>query len=150
MKQQITHAQGFNFEIKTNNGFNCTGNAIATLPNNEYIVCGSSIVDGYKDIYVCKVNNAGDTLFTRSIGGSADDEGYCIKPTVDSGYIIAGYTKSFGSGNADFFLVKLLANGTIDWTRTSGGTLADGSYSVMQTTDNGYLVVGFKQCRCRW
>ncbi|MBK8847011.1 MAG: hypothetical protein IPO27_10865 [Bacteroidetes bacterium] len=56
-----------------------------------------------------------------------------INATADRGFIIAGYTKSNGNGFADFFLVRLDADGAILWTRTNGGSLSEGSYSVLQT-----------------
>ena len=117
-----------------NNGFNCTGNSVAALADGKFAACGSSIVDNaFKDVFVCKFDINGDTIFTKTIGGEYDDEGYCINATADGGFIIAGYTKSYGNGFADFFLVRLDADGAILWTRTNGGSLSEGSYSVLQT-----------------
>ncbi|MBK8847019.1 MAG: hypothetical protein IPO27_10905 [Bacteroidetes bacterium] len=60
-----------------NNGFNCTGNSEVALADGKFAACGSSIVDNaFKDVYVCKFDINGDTLFTKTIGGEYDDEGY--------------------------------------------------------------------------
>ncbi len=47
-----------------------------------------------------------DTLWTRTYGGSSIDEAYSVQQTADGGYIVAGWTTSFGAGDADFYLVK--------------------------------------------
>lgn len=85
----------------------------------------------------------GDILWTQTYGGSGDDYGQSVQQTTDGGYIIAGYTDSFGAGNVDFYLVKTDANGDALWTQTYGGDGWDFSYSVQQTTDDGYIIGGY-------
>ncbi|KPJ58506.1 MAG: hypothetical protein AMJ46_14090, partial [Latescibacteria bacterium DG_63] len=84
----------------------------------------------------------GDTLWTRTYGGSDNDYGYSVHETSDGGYIIAGTTKSFGAGNYDVYLLKTDASGDAVWTRTYGGGDLDYGYSAIQTADGGYAVVG--------
>ncbi len=86
-----------------------------------------------------------DTLWTKTYGGGATEEAYCIQQTSDGGYIIAGYTFSFGAGGNDFYLVRTDPNGDTLWTRTYGGSLNDQAYSVQQTPDDGFIVVGFTE-----
>jgi hypothetical protein len=84
-----------------------------------------------------------DTLWTRTYGGGSYDEAYSVQQTADGGYIVAGYTESFGAGWEDFYLVKTNSSGEPLWTRTYGGSGGDCAYSVQQTTDGGYVVAGF-------
>ena len=81
-------------------------------------------------------------LWQNTYGGSNDDEGYDVKQTSDGGFIIAGHTKSFGAGGMDVFLIKTDSLGNQEWTRTFGGPQDDEGYSVVQTSDGGYLVAG--------
>jgi len=85
-----------------------------------------------------------DTLWTRTYGGSSDEEAYSVQQTADGGYIVAGATQSYGAGNLDFYIVKTDASGDTQWTRTQGGSSChDIAYSVQQTTDGGYVAAGW-------
>lgn len=75
-------------------------------------------------------------------GGSSDDFASLIVYTDDGGFLIAGTTYSFGVGSADFWLIKLYENGTVEWNTTYGGAEADTATSVVQTNDNGYALAG--------
>ena len=81
--------------------------------------------------------------FCKAIGGESGDEGYSIIQTSDGGYAIAGYTKSFGAGEADVYVVKLDANGNLLWTKTIGGKEDEKGYSIIQTSDGGYAIAGY-------
>lgn len=96
-----------------------------------------------EDIILIKTNPAGDTLFTKYIGGDGWDYAYSIKQTSDSGYIIAGSTTSFGAGNYDMSLIKTDRNGNVIWTRTYGGVESDGGGHFEKTADGGFILSGF-------
>jgi len=80
--------------------------------------------------------------FARTYGGTSGDRASSVQRTSDGGYIVAGYTYSFGAGGDDIFLIKTDANGNIIWAKTYGGTSYDYAYSVQQTSDGGYIVAG--------
>jgi len=86
-----------------------------------------------------------DTLWTRTYGGSFNDQAYSVRQTTDGGYIVAGYTESFGVGYGNFYLVKTNSQGNTLWMRTYGGSDREGASSVQQTTDGGYIVVGYTE-----
>jgi hypothetical protein len=80
--------------------------------------------------------------FERWYGGADVDIGMSVAQTTDGGYIIAGYTESFGAGNYDVYLLKTNALGDTTWARTYGGSDDDYGYSVAQTADGGYIIAG--------
>jgi len=95
---------------------------------------------GWSDVYLIKTNSTGDTLWTRTYGGSSWDEGYSVQQTTDGGYILAGWTSSFGAGGWDAYLIKTDSLGDTLWSRTYGGSYEDRGTQVQQTTDGGYIV----------
>ena len=111
---------------------------------------GGYIVTGYTNrspngiqAYLIKTDSFGDTLWTRNYGGSGWEMGISVCQTSDGGYIIGGYTSSYGAGNDDFYLIKTDAQGDTIWTRTFGGSALDYGYSVRQTIDKGYILTGY-------
>jgi len=123
------------------------GESVAQTSDGGYIVAGytDSFGAGGSDFYLVKTDVAGDTIWTRTYGGSSGDYGWSVEQTSDGGYIVAGYTNSFGAGLADVYLVKTDAVGDTIWTRTYGGSDYDEGYSVAQTSDGGYIVAGYTE-----
>ena len=120
------------------------GYSVEQTTDGGYIVAGwtSSYGAGASDVYLIKTNFNGDTLWTRTFGGADVERAFSVQQTIDGGYIAAGYTKSYGAGSYDLYLVKTNANGDSLWTSTFGGSDIDRAYSVRQTTDGGYIVAG--------
>jgi hypothetical protein len=121
------------------------GESAQQTTDGGYMVAGytSSFGAGGYDFYLVKTNASGETLWTRTYGGSNDDAGKSAQQTADGGYVIAGVTYSFGAGYADVYLIKTDAQGDTLWTRTHGGPGADEAWQVQQTADGGYVIAGF-------
>ena len=120
------------------------GYSIEQTNDGGFILTGftNSYGEGMNDVYVVKIDSEGDTIWTRTFGGSFNDYGYSVKQTSDGGYIVTGTTESFGAGFTDVYLIKTDELGDTIWTRTYGGSSYDMGYSVIQTNDGGYLVTG--------
>lgn len=91
---------------------------------------------------VASAQNPGDTLWTRTYGGTSGDFGHSIQQTTDGGYIVTGYLRSLGADGSDIWLLKTDANGDTLWTRTYGGGDNEHGFSVQQTADGGYIIAG--------
>jgi len=120
------------------------GASVAQVSDGGFVVAGttSSFGAGGADFCLVRTNAAGDTLWTRTYGGAADDEGYSVQVTADDGFIIAGTTHSFGAGSGDVWLVRTDGVGETLWTRTFGGPQDDRGVSVVQAADGGFVVCG--------
>jgi len=120
------------------------GYSVVLTSDGGYIIAGEtwSFGAGVIDIYLIKTDSLGDTIWTKTYGGTGWDCGRSVTQTSDGGYIIAGYTESYGVGG-DFYLIKTDENGDTIWTRTYGGTGWDCGRSVAQTSDGGYIIAGY-------
>lgn len=77
-----------------------------------------------------------------TFGGNALDWGYSVLELTDGGYVIAGSTASYGSGQNDLWLIKTDYEGNELWNRTFGGDESDFSSEVLEMDDGGYLLLG--------
>ncbi|MEP6711758.1 MAG: hypothetical protein ABJA37_05040 [Ferruginibacter sp.] len=135
-------------------------NAIKQTSDGGYIATGSTTssangdvtgtISGIFDFWVIKLNSIGNAVWNKSIGGNQEEIAYSIQQTSDGGYIVAGNSTSSASGNItgtnngllDYLVVKLDATGNISWNKLLGGNADETAYSIGQTTDGGYIVVG--------
>ncbi len=118
--------------------------SVQQTSDGGYVLGGwtDSFGAGNKDFWLVKTDSVGDTLWTRTLGGNSDDVCYSVRQSTDGGYILAGYTFSFGVGISDAWLVKVDASGDSIWSRTFGGSHSDMCNSVRQTSDEGYILGG--------
>lgn len=125
-------------------GIYAGGNDIQQTQDDGFIITGhtTSSVDGSGDVWLLKTDTYGDTLWTKTYGGSSNDAGHSVKQTTDGGYFIVGQTQSFGDGSLDWWLIKTNEHGDLLWTKTMGGQSVDQAWSGQQTSDGGYIVVG--------
>lgn len=115
-----------------------------TILRDGYMLAGflSRSALGYADVWLLRLDASGDTLWSRTYGGSDADWAERIVPTMDGGYLIAGSTYSFGAGELDTYLVKVDANGDPIWSRTYGTPRMDFMRDIDRTRDGGFVVVG--------
>jgi hypothetical protein len=118
--------------------------SIQQTSDGGYIVAGStySFGAGNGDIWVLKLDETGNVLWQKTYGGTNQDYTQSIQQTSDGGYIAAGVTYSFGSGDRDTWVLKLDDTGDVQWQKTYGGTNFDLANSIQQTSDGGYIVAG--------
>lgn len=83
------------------------------------------------------------TTFQKTMGSAFSDRGTAMVPTTDGGYIMTGYSESFGTGNWDLLVTKTNANGNVRWSKIYGNVNQDDQgYDIKQTTDGGYIITG--------
>ena len=121
------------------------GHCVQQTADSGFIITGYTRSYGTisgRNVWLVKTDKNGNHQWNNTFGGNDDEEGYSVQQTADGGYIIAGYTESFGAGLNDVFLVKANASGNHVWTKTFGGAQDDEGYSVIQTIDGGFLIGG--------
>ena len=117
------------------------GNYIAVGHTDTYDIHGAS------DLWVLRLDGAGNIIWQKMYGGSANDCAQSVQLTSDGGFILAGYTASANGdvigahGSYDFWVLKLDSIGNLIWQKTLGGTDNEMATSIQQTAD-GYIVAG--------
>lgn len=132
--------------------------AIIETSDKGYAIIGyTNSIDGditdktvaENDFWVLKLDPNGNIEWQKTYGGSGDDQGRAIIQTSDGGYAITGPSKSAdgdGSNNEgqhDHWIVKLDAQGNIQWEKSHGFSGHDHSRSILQTNDGGYFIGGY-------
>jgi len=110
---------------------------------------------GASDFWILKLDATGAISWQKSYGFSGADDGVSLIETNDNGYLLTGVldvTASDGLGNSktvatkhaggDYWAIKLNATGDKQWSKFYGGSFTDTPYDVIQTSDNGYILVG--------
>ncbi len=135
-----------------------TARSVISTTDGGYAILGfSDSTDGdlsgkalpVNDYWLLKLNGEGSLEWSKTFGGSKDDQGQVVIQTADGGFMLTGYAMSDdgdGSNNEGFhdnWLLKLDAVGTIEWERSYGFSGHDHSYDVVQTADGGYFFIGF-------
>ena len=117
----------------------------STQPQGSYLFSTgfmSPIDVDFADAWLVKIDSNGNKQWDKTFGGTDWDTAESVQETSDGGYILAGYTKSYGAGGSDFWLIKTYSNGNKQWDKTFGETDDDYAYSVQQTSDGGYILAG--------
>ena len=99
---------------------------------------------GDYDFWLVKTDVSGNAQWNRTYGGTGNDRAETLVQTADGGYALAGHTTSFGAGDYDSWLVKTDYAGNMQWNKTYGGTNTDSASSMVQTSDGGYALAGWR------
>ena len=122
------------------------GNSVDYCMDGGFVLTGFTRSHGSgtdADVLLVKTDSEGNGDWSKYWGGIEGDIGYDVKQTSDGGFILTGFTRSFGSVNGDIYLIKLDSDGNEVWDNTFGGNEADSGYSVQQTDDGYYIIAGY-------
>lgn len=121
-----------------------SGKSIIETTDGGFVITGLKYASGTRDwnIYVIKTDNNGNLVWEKTFGGYLSEIGYSIIKTTDETYVITGLTNSIGAGSTDVYLLQIDISGNLIWERTFGGSLIDIGYSVIQSSDEGFMITG--------
>jgi TolB-like protein len=114
------------------------------VTSGGYAIAGHTSSFGAGDVDVCllRIDNGGNMLWAKTYGRDDSDVPNFLSETADGGFAIAGYTQDVSAGNTNFFVGRTDSSGNMLWSKSYGGSNNDEAYSVRETADGGYLMVG--------
>ena len=121
------------------------GYSVIQTDDDGYALAGNtkSFGAGDWDFWLVKTDTNGNMEWNMTYGGAEVETDASVVQTGDGGYAFAGCTKSFGAGGFDFWLGKMDANGSLQWSKTYGDSGDDRGWFLVQTNDGGYLMTGY-------
>ncbi len=110
----------------------------------NYVITGYYSTSQGSEIWVLKLSTNGNIIWQKIFGDNSTgmEVGRSVTATSDGGYLIAGTTDSYGNGSKDLLIIKLDKNGNLMWSKVYGGAGSENAYTVIETSDGGYIVAG--------
>jgi hypothetical protein len=111
----------------------------------EYVIAGDtrSKGEGDNDAWIIKVDSNGNLLWDKTAGGEGFDMPTCLAVSNSGGYLVGGFTFSFGNGERDFWLFKIDDSGNIPWSSTVGRSAFEEAYAVLEVAENEFVMAGW-------
>ncbi len=119
--------------------------AIKSTADGGFVIGGLtySFTSGGADFWVLKFDASENLQWQKSYGGPNNDMAHAIEPTSDGGFLVGGFTTSFGAVLKDYFVIKLDSEGAVQWQKRFGGAKDEVVRVLKETSDGKYLVGGF-------
>jgi uncharacterized delta-60 repeat protein len=119
--------------------------AVAIADNGDIIVAGwtESFGAGWDDFWVLRLDANGNVKWQKTYGGSNEDWATAVAIADNGDIIVAGYTKSFGAGGRDFWVLRLDSEGNVKWQKTYGGSDWDEANAVAIAENGDIIVAGY-------
>jgi len=120
------------------------GYGLCRTENGGFLIVGYTFSHGMgdADLLVVKTDSHGKKIWSKVFGGAGTEYGYdCL--AVDGGYLVTGYTTSFGNGSKDVYLIKIDRKGEEIWSRTFGGAALDVGRALCRADGEDFVICGF-------
>jgi hypothetical protein len=119
------------------------GQGVVELPDTSYLITGSSSsFTNHMEVFLLKLDSTGNKLWSNHFGGEESDLGRKVFTTPNGDIFISGYTNSFGTGDFDFYLLKVTSDGVLVWEKNYGSPDWERVNDAIPTADNGVVMVG--------
>lgn len=111
--------------------------------DSGFVFCGETFNNaaGQSDVFVVRTNKNGDTLWTKTIGGTLIDKGNSIIETSDSNIVVAGLTNTT-TDSTQVYVLKFSKTGQLLWDSIYGGSGYDIANAIIETTNSEYVIGG--------
>jgi hypothetical protein len=126
--------------VNTDYGF-----SLVQTPSGGFALAGSQQNDlGFYDMWLVLTDENGLEISNHTYGGIYNEQCFSIDTAYnESGYLLAGYTESFGAGMDDFYYVRINSTGSMIWDVTNGTSRSSRAHSVEALPDGGFILAGY-------
>lgn len=117
---------------------------VVQLEDSSYVVCGSSssFSTSHSQAFLMKLDSTGNYIWSNDYGGFESESAERVLYQQGYGFLIAGFTNSFGYGGYDCYMAKVSENGIMEWETSYGGPGWDRVNDAALTRDTGAILVG--------
>lgn len=137
-EREIELAEVFREIVKTADGF---------------VMAGSTGLDvllepGVDDeFYLVKIDNNGEFIWGEEYGGHYDERAYSLVQTPDGGFLMGGFSETYGTGSSDMYLVRTNSDGDQLWHDTYGVGGREDCFDITNCSDGGYALTSTTSIR---
>ncbi|QQR87533.1 MAG: T9SS type A sorting domain-containing protein [Flavobacteriales bacterium] len=117
-------------------GFNAS-----TLTSSGNLLTVGSRLSTTLRIWAAEIDEWGDTLWTRTYPSAYWENAVSVTSSLDGGFAIGAY-REVTSTNDDMLVLKISANGALEWRKAYGGSWNDNYGFVTDLVDGGYIMCG--------
>ncbi|HQQ96456.1 MAG TPA: hypothetical protein PLX35_04300 [Cyclobacteriaceae bacterium] len=120
---------------------------VQQLSEGGYMMAGftNSFGSGGLDSWILRLDNKGDTVWTKTVGGAKDERAVLVIQTYDGNFVVIGQTDSWGNGSTDVLLMKISGQGKLLWTKTFGGEKSDRGFNVLEMANHDLILSGISE-----
>ncbi len=120
------------------------GSSVQETSDGGFIVVGAtySYGSGERDVWLIKTDKSGNEEWSATFGGTEDDGGSSVQETSDGGFVVAGWTSSFGAGSSDVWMIKVGSSGDEQWNTTFGTAGPEVCGEIQEIKDGCFVIAG--------
>ena len=132
---------------------------VSVMPDGGVVLTGTSYsgatgnktsTNNSMDSWIVRLDNAGNMVWDRSLGGISQESGGSVVLLADGGMMSVAVSDSPATGNKsaaliggyDYWLTRLNGNGDMVWDKALGGTDWDIPNDLQKTMDGGFILAG--------
>lgn len=127
--------------------------SILPLSDGSFFVAGSSSSNdgdalnnhGLGDVFVLKINNNGDILLSKLLGGEGLDYNEDMVSSGDGGAVLINTSNSTfptNHGDYDVWGIKLNEAGAVQWQKCFGGSGVDSGTGIFRMSNGNFILTG--------
>ncbi len=120
-----------------------TASSVVECSDGGFAIAGDIYTSTFEgQAFLVRTDSNGDLIWSRHYGGDSGESAYSLITSSAGGFVLTGYTESYGEGDSDLWLVRIQADGDMVWNRTYGGIYWDDGWDLLESENGDFLITG--------